>query len=514
MTSFDNAGTPDAPNSVLTYTYDSVGNVLTVSDMIDGVAGAVTEYEYDGLNRVKTIKQSGSNVSEKLIDYVYNEIGQYDQVLRYSDLTRTNLVVGTDYEYDEINRLADLRHTDNADEVLAFFTYGHDAASRITEITDVNGLTEFAYDNRSQLIEADRADTDPRVDEFYQYDANGNRIASHLHGDGYETGPANRLLSDGTYNYEYDDEGNMVRRTNIESGEYRMFEWDHRNRLMKVEDFNTAETSINVAVMAYDAVDRRVRRMTDTDGSGPTAATTLHFVYDHSQVIADVGDADTSARYLYGPTIDSLEFTESSDGSFAALTDHLGSVSSLHKSGQSIEQSEYDSFGVTDNGVARVGYTGREFDDSIGLQFSRARYYEANNGRFLSNDPIGFAGDDVNLYRYVANSPLHFTDPTGNNFLFFSLVGLGLAGAAFYWSVETNQDSMSNAVQLGRDDMNGVTGQDLIDSAGNAVNSQRKQAIISQKTGEVTSQPTQVEVIPAWLKDLLEDRSPRNPSCE
>ena len=43
----------------------------------------------------------------------------------------------------------------------------------------------------------------------------------------------------------------------------------------------------------------------------------------------------------------------------------------------------------------------------------RARYYSPTFGRFISEDPIGFAGDDSNLYRYVWNSPTDFIDPSG-----------------------------------------------------------------------------------------------------
>jgi RHS repeat-associated protein len=37
----------------------------------------------------------------------------------------------------------------------------------------------------------------------------------------------------------------------------------------------------------------------------------------------------------------------------------------------------------------------------------RARCYNSNTGRFISEDPIGFDGGDVNLYPYVANDPIN-----------------------------------------------------------------------------------------------------------
>jgi RHS repeat-associated protein len=58
-------------------------------------------------------------------------------------------------------------------------------------------------------------------------------------------------------------------------------------------------------------------------------------------------------------------------------------------------------------------YTGRPLDSATGLHDYRARWYDAALGRFASEDPIGLAGGDVNLYRYVGNSPANGTDPSG-----------------------------------------------------------------------------------------------------
>jgi RHS repeat-associated protein len=78
----------------------------------------------------------------------------------------------------------------------------------------------------------------------------------------------------------------------------------------------------------------------------------------------------------------------------------------------------YDAFGgVTSQSnssvVFRYGYTARELDAESGLQYNRARYLDSFNGRFISEDPIGFQGQDANLYRYVGNSPSNYTDPSG-----------------------------------------------------------------------------------------------------
>ena len=85
-----------------------------------------------------------------------------------------------------------------------------------------------------------------------------------------------------------------------------------------------------------------------------------------------------------------------------------------------VNQIEYDSFGnililsETDPGVAhRFGYTGRDWDADAELYYYRARWYDPLVGRFLSEDPSGFAAGDENLTRYVSNSPVLHVDPSG-----------------------------------------------------------------------------------------------------
>ncbi len=48
-----------------------------------------------------------------------------------------------------------------------------------------------------------------------------------------------------------------------------------------------------------------------------------------------------------------------------------------------------------------------------GNYYMRTRYYDPSVGRFISEDPSGFGGGDVNLMAYVANNPINFVDPQG-----------------------------------------------------------------------------------------------------
>ena len=82
-----------------------------------------------------------------------------------------------------------------------------------------------------------------------------------------------------------------------------------------------------------------------------------------------------------------------------------------------VQAYEYDSYGNQHDSKNSIKqpytYTGREHDRETGLYYYRARYYDPEVGRFISEDPIGFAGGDVNLYGYVHSSPIIWIDPYG-----------------------------------------------------------------------------------------------------
>jgi RHS repeat-associated protein len=97
--------------------------------------------------------------------------------------------------------------------------------------------------------------------------------------------------------------------------------------------------------------------------------------------------------------------------------DGLGSITSLSNSAGALAQGyTFDSFGKQTSSSGSLTnpfhYTAREFDTETNLYYYRARYYDANPGRFISEDPLGW---DVgpNYYAYVDNSPLVLDDPSG-----------------------------------------------------------------------------------------------------
>jgi RHS repeat-associated protein len=86
---------------------------------------------------------------------------------------------------------------------------------------------------------------------------------------------------------------------------------------------------------------------------------------------------------------------------------------------------KYDAFGQIVSETAAAfrgwyGYTGREIEKEIDLQYNHARWYNAKIGKWMTEDPLGFDAGDTNLYRYVENKSSVATDPSGLELVGFS----------------------------------------------------------------------------------------------
>jgi RHS repeat-associated protein len=206
----------------------------------------------------------------------------------------------------------------------------------------------------------------------------------------------------------------MTTQTEIATGNERIFVWDHLNRLIAVIDEDSADTVLQEVEYVYDVMNRRIAKSVD--------GATTHFVYDRDNVLLEFeeGIADPSMRYLHGPQVDQVLAQEDALGTSEwLLGDHLGTIKDVvDDSGNLLNHLIFDSYGnlvgETDGSVdSRYAFTGREFDEETGLYYYRARYYNGELGRFISEDPVGFESETENLYGYVENSPTNKIDPLG-----------------------------------------------------------------------------------------------------
>jgi RHS repeat-associated protein len=162
----------------------------------------------------------------------------------------------------------------------------------------------------------------------------------------------------------------------------------------------------------YDPLGRRIEKNINE--------TITKYLYDKEDIIAAYdGNNQLVAHYIHGPGIDEpIAMVRNSQSYFYHL-DGLGSVTGItDTNGTAVQRYDYDSFGnivsmLDPNFKQPYTYTSRGYDEETGLYFYRARYYDSTSGRFITEDPIRFAGGDVNFYAYVENNPVKFVDPFG-----------------------------------------------------------------------------------------------------
>ena len=318
----------------------------------------------------------------------------------------------TDYGYDGAGRLVDIVSQFNITPI-SNYHYDYDDGDRLSSKNGTDGSSTVGYGNDNQLSSVDNA---TRPNESYSFDALGIRTGWVT-----DTVDKRRVLSDGTYQYQYDDEGNLTQKKEISTGKITAYVWDYRNRLSRV---NLSDGSI--VEYGYDAEDRRVSKKIN-------GVTKEKYVYDGEDIALVVDAAGTLVeRYLDGDGTDNVLSRVSAGTTVWSLGDRQGSVVDLvDGNGTVLNHFVYDSFGnrtAATGADFRFGYTGRELDSETGLYYYRARYYDPGLGRFISEDPIGFSAGDTNLYRYVNNSPTNFTDPTGE----FANVAAGAGFGALF----------------------------------------------------------------------------------
>jgi RHS repeat-associated protein len=177
-----------------------------------------------------------------------------------------------------------------------------------------------------------------------------------------------------------------------------------------------------------------------------TPSTPTTYAYDGMYAVCEYGGhLDLESKYVYANGLLLARYDASGDTHYYHH-DGLGSITGLTNENGALEQLYfYDEFGNLMGSWGGVSnhylYTGQEYDGSITQMYNlRARYYNAELGRFFSEDPNclsvfhgmshctirqrivgenlcirGFASSPqhLNCYLYVLNNPMRYIDPTG-----------------------------------------------------------------------------------------------------
>ena len=182
---------------------------------------------------------------------------------------------------------------------------------------------------------------------------------------------------------------------------------------------------------------------------------------EHTEVL-ETYDHDGKARetYSYGKGRASYLNNQTGD-SYNYLTNQSGSVTGLTKDGQAVASGRYHLYGARKTSTDTTGnpfaYNGEARDDT-GLDYLRARYYDSQGGTFLTED--SYPGEDTdplsqNLYSYVQNNPVNYTDPSGHRMVWMGGEGepsrprsINTRLQRFYQRSIVEQDSLGRAVSL------------------------------------------------------------------
>ncbi|MCC5640462.1 hypothetical protein LC593_32470 [Nostoc sp. CHAB 5844] len=408
----------NSPNgSSISYKYDIVGRIKTLTEKGSATATAyTTEYDYDAFGNLSWIKDPADGITTM----------KYDLVNRLQERTMPN-GVKTTYEYDDLDRIKSIFHTNTQGQVLASVTYereGIGEPSRITREDDSYVLLEYDSALRVEKESYYNAAGQLLKETSYIYDASGKRQVQSTSGGSrtfnYSTGyQLDTVTETGeTENYDYDTDGRL---TLIErDGKTLDLEHDSYDRLTQVEN----ETISQTIQYIYDGQGNRVKAVEGAQERRFLVAPAMGGGLQSTDLITD-GSGNLISNYIYGGGSSPFMRIDADGNAVYYLTDAMGSVIGLADgSGASSGKLLYDAFG---NILSQVGgadsdtggdfrFQGQWLESKSGLYHFRARDYDPTTGLFLSRDPVDIiktAPESFNPYQFVYNNPYIYSDPTG-----------------------------------------------------------------------------------------------------
>lgn len=423
-----------SPEGVLSYQYDPVTKKLS---SITAPNGAIVSYGYQGF-LLKDTTWSGGLISgsvNRVFDNFFRvsslKVNNANEILFGYDndgfltsagtetisrsvqngtLTATMLGNTTDsYLYNTFGETEDYVAKFSTTQLFGSH-YIRDKLGRITTKSEVIGgvskVFNYTYDGRGRLTEVKLNGTPVSI---YTYDTNGNRL-SHRGSHGVANGtydPQDRLIQYGGYTYFYTPNGELKeKRAGSQSTTY---DYDVYGNLRTVT--LPSGTTIEYVI---DSTNRRI-------GKKVNGSLVQSFLYqDKLRPIAELDAASqVISRFVYGSKGNVPDYLIKSGTTYRIFSDHLGSPRLVINTttGAIIQRLDYDEFGNiildTNPGFQPFGFAGGLYDLDTKLTRFGARDYDAAIARWTAKDPIGFMGNDANLYAYTLSDPVNFYDVSG-----------------------------------------------------------------------------------------------------
>ncbi|MCL2579849.1 MAG: hypothetical protein FWE32_07420 [Oscillospiraceae bacterium] len=394
----------DANNQDVCYSWNNLGQkeTLTYPD------GKVVNYTYDPSGKLEVV-----HAPDGTTRYSYDPIGRLKERISPDG-------IATKYEVSALGKLTGLTHSQDG-FTLDSFQYSYDPAGNITGIekqrhqaSEDSGLFSYGYDPVGRLISAKHNDKM----NTYTYDNLGNRISGIQNGveTTYSYNARNQLIRttepEVESSYSYDERGNLRKivenipdlRPNVSK-----FVFDATNMMTR------AETGKGSATYTYDGFRNRVGMLEKLSDPGiPDPVREVKFTLDRTLPYDNLLATDGTSKqsFVWGNGL--LSSLAGKDG-FFYLQDHLGGPARLIGDAGLSEALAFDEFGSKtlsgeDKFANPFSFTGYMGDSVSGLLFAQNRFYSADQGRFIAEDPIC---SGMNWYEYCGGNPVVFTDSAG-----------------------------------------------------------------------------------------------------
>ena len=453
--------TDDLGTRTITYDGDSARPLSEVTTL-PGQSNAFLTQQYqwqtaaNGARLAELRNRHGATASTVLSDftYGYSPAGQIDTWQRTLGHGAGAVTSTWEMTHDPIGQLTALVEKNGAGEVTKAWEWAYDAAgNRISEIEGpAMRLAGIGGANRLDRVGGGgRALVEGTVDEPATVKVNGEPAqmrplpggAGYLYSKELNLGSGERRIiveaEDGSANQTlksysvtlggvertltHDLNGNLVTEA-VAGGKTRAYEWDAINRLTAIQSDAVPVSGSWRTEFTYDGQSRRVRVVEKTwnAGGGSWVTESDHrYLWIGTEIVQKRDASGTNIQVKYYGNGERHVFGGTTD--YHYTRDHLGSIREVVETdGDVYLRYDYTPWGerIKIGGTATTaesdafewGFTGHHYHAESGLHLALYRAYDANLGRWLSEDPLGEAGG-LNLYGYVGNAPVSAWDPLG-----------------------------------------------------------------------------------------------------
>jgi RHS repeat-associated protein len=436
----------------ISYEYDEVGRVTKVryedgteesyeyrkDGLLTKAANAHTEVilERDILGRVVRESSNGESIESQYdmannriritgslgadIEAGYNLIGDvislsaegwqtgYERDAFGLETTR-HFAGGLETHTERDNRGRVISHqTEKNSSLLSEKSYLWGTNDKLLSVISDGKETRYEYDGWGNLSKT--VFEDGKV-EYRNPDRSGNLFESLDRMD-RQYARGGQLVKTKDWEYKYDAEGNLVRRKDRHGATWR-YEWNAAGMLEKVKRPDGAEVNFR-----YDALGRRTSKQFGNtvtrwwwDGNVPLHEQKTQYWRDWDtekdcEFYREERQPLVTWVFEEGTFVPAAKITERQKLSIA--TNYMGTPEAMYREdGEAVWKCELNSYGKVRKfqGEYRTDcpfrYQGQYEDGETGLYYNRFRYYSPEEGMYISQDPIGLAGNNPTLYGYV-----------------------------------------------------------------------------------------------------------------